>query len=90
MVSIEVRLCFLSSLEHFWPDLYDTLSKVALFFEKMHKVFKNKAQGCSTPLKTQNSLNICYTEICTSINAHILPRVFGNLYFCLYLLQFHS
>ena len=29
----------------------DTLSKVALFFEKMHKIFKNKAQGCSTPLK---------------------------------------
>ena len=28
-----------------------TLSKVALFFEKMHKVFKNKVQGCSAPLK---------------------------------------
>ena len=27
------------------------MSKVALFFEKMHKVFKNKAQRCSTPLK---------------------------------------
>ena len=26
------------------------MSKVALFFEKMHKVFKNKAQRCSTPL----------------------------------------
>ena len=26
------------------------MSKVALFFEKMHKVFKNKAQGCSSPL----------------------------------------
>ena len=26
------------------------MSEVALFFEKMHKVFKNKAQGCSTPL----------------------------------------
>ena len=23
------------------------MSKVALFFKKMHKVFKNKAQGCS-------------------------------------------
>ena len=27
------------------------MSEVALFFEKMHKIFKNKAQGCSTPLK---------------------------------------
>ena len=51
MASTEVKLWFLSSLEHFWPDPYDTLSKVALFFENMHKVFKNKAQGCSTPLK---------------------------------------
>ena len=31
MVSAEVKLCFLSSLEHFWPDPYDTLSEVALF-----------------------------------------------------------
>ena len=51
MVSTEVKLWFLSSLEHFWPDPWDTFSEVALFFEKMHKVFKNKAQGCSTPLK---------------------------------------
>ena len=50
MVSTEVKLWFLSSLEHFWPDPQDTLSEIALFFEKMHKVFKNKAQGCSTPL----------------------------------------
>ena len=50
MVSTEVKLWFLSSLEYFWPDPYDTLSKVALFCEKMHKVFKNKAQRCSTPL----------------------------------------
>ena len=50
MVSIGVKLWFLSSLEHFWPDPEDTLSEVALFFEKMHKVFKNKAQGSSTPL----------------------------------------
>ena len=28
------------------------MSEVALFFEKMHKVFKNKAQGCSTPLSS--------------------------------------
>ena len=51
MVSTKVKLWFLSSLEHFWPDPWDTLSEVALFFEKMHKVFKNKVQGCSTPLK---------------------------------------
>ena len=50
MVSTEIKLWFLSSLEHFWPDPWETLSKVALFFEKIHKVFKNKAQGCSTPL----------------------------------------
>ena len=31
------------------------MSEVALFFEKMHKVFKNKAQRCSTPLNR----NIC-------------------------------
>ena len=51
MVSTDVKLRFLSSLEHFCPDSYDTLSKIALFFEKMHQVFKNKAQGCSTPLR---------------------------------------
>ena len=50
MISTEVKLWFLSSLEHFWPDPWDALSEVALFFEKMHKIFKNKAQGCSTPL----------------------------------------
>ena len=50
MVAIEIKLWFLGSLEHFWPDPKDTLSDVALFFEKIHKVFKNKAQGCSTPL----------------------------------------
>ena len=50
MVSTKVKLWFLSSLERFWPDPWDTLSEVALFFEKMHKAFKNKAQGCSTPL----------------------------------------
>ena len=54
VVSTEVKLWFLSSLEHFWPDPKDTLSEVALFFEKMHKVFKNKVQGCSTPLSTEN------------------------------------
>ena len=52
MVAIEIKLWFLGSLEHFWPDPKDTLSEVALFFEKIHKVFKNKAQGCSTPLIT--------------------------------------
>ena len=50
MVSTKVKLWFLSSLENFWPGPWDTLSEVALFFEKMHKVFKNKVQGCSSPL----------------------------------------
>ena len=40
MVSTEVKLQFLSSLEHFWPDQYDSLSKAALFFEKMHSLQK--------------------------------------------------
>ena len=52
----EVKLWFLSSLEHFWPGPWDTLSEVALFFEKMHKVFKNKAQGCSSPLMDKMSI----------------------------------
>ena len=50
MVSTEVKLWFLSSLEHFWSDPQNILSEVALLCEKMHKVFKNKAQRCSTPL----------------------------------------
>ena len=33
------------------------MSKVALFFEKMQKVFKNKAQGCSTPLMSSSILD---------------------------------
>ena len=32
MASTEVKLRFLSSLEHFWPDPLDTLSKVAFIF----------------------------------------------------------
>ena len=58
MVSTEVKLSFLSSLEHFWPDPQETMSEVALFFEKMHKVFKNKAQRCSTPLMQHTPTNI--------------------------------
>ena len=50
MVSTDVKLWFLSFFEHFWPVPYETLSEVDLFFEKMHKVSKNKAQRCSTPL----------------------------------------
>ena len=42
MVSTEVKLWILSSLEPFWPDPYDTLSKIVLFFEKMHKVSNYK------------------------------------------------
>ena len=54
MVSTEIKLWFLSSLEHFISDPLDTLAKVALFFEKIHKVFKNKVQWYSTPLRPQN------------------------------------
>ena len=58
MASTEAKLWFLSSVEHFWPDPKDTLSKFGLFFEKMHKVFKNKAQRCSTPLSLKVSTTI--------------------------------
>ena len=34
----------------------DTLTKVTLFREKIDKVFKNKVQGCSTPLIRRNFL----------------------------------
>ena len=50
------------------------MSKVALFCEKMHKVLKNKAQRCSTPLtlfaaKVQTFANsYIYTRICLSFN----------------------
>ena len=50
MVSTEMTLWFLSCLENFLTDSLDTLSKGALFFEQIHKVFKNKVQWCSTPL----------------------------------------
>ena len=50
LVSTKIKLWFLGSLEHFLSDALDTLSKVALFFEKIHKVFKG--QWCSNPLKS--------------------------------------
>ena len=34
------------------------MSEATLFFEKMHKVFKNKAQGCSTPLRNKGEIII--------------------------------
>ena len=40
MVSTEIKHWFLSSLQYSYP--LDTLSKVSSFFEKVHKVFKNK------------------------------------------------
>ena len=55
MVFTEIKLWFLSSFEHFWPDPQDTLSKVALFCKKMYKVLKNKTQGCCTPLISSTS-----------------------------------
>ena len=69
MVSTELKVWFLSSFEHFWPDPYDTLSKIALFFEKMHKVFKSKAQGCSTPLSS--SFPLIFSE---KIQTYHLPQ----------------
>ena len=33
-------------------DPFETLSEVGSFFEKIHKVSKNKVQGCSTQKKT--------------------------------------
>ena len=57
MVSTELKLWFLSTLEHFWPDPWDILSRAGLCFEKMHKVFKNKAHGCCTPLKYEEMPN---------------------------------
>ena len=61
MVSAEIKLWFLSSLEHFWPDPQETLSKCALFFEKMHKIFQIKAQGCCTHLNfASRKFTECY------------------------------
>ena len=64
MAFTEVKLWFLSSLEHFWPDPQDTLSKVALFFEKMHKVFKSKVQGCSSPLNGATDIIFFHQKMC--------------------------
>ena len=36
----------------------DTLSKFALFIEKIHKVFKNKVQGCSIPITICRSYDL--------------------------------
>ena len=62
----------MSSLERFWPDPWDTLSEVALFFEKMHKVFKIRPRGAGPPLKlsvfllkvylTKVNLLLCYAN----------------------------
>ena len=51
IVSTEIDLYFLSSLEHFQSDTFDTLSEVAFSFEEIHKVFECKVQECSTPLR---------------------------------------
>ena len=75
---------------HNWKETACTSLSFTFFTSKNALPKKNKTHHSLNFLKTQNSLNICYTEICSSIIEHILPRVFGNLYFCLYLLQFHS
>ena len=53
----------MSSLEHFSSDSLDTLSKVALFSEKIHRNLKNKVQGCITPLKSSVCPNFCNRRI---------------------------
>ena len=55
------------------------MSEVALFFEKMHKVFKNKAQRCSTPLSYPSTH-------CNKTNYHLF--MYGIYIFCLFYLQF--
>ena len=84
MASTEVKLRFLSSLEHFWPDPWDTLSKTSLFFEKMHKVFKNKAQGCSTPLNFAKCSYACtkmFPFLKCDRSKQQFCATFGALYF---------
>ena len=51
MVYTEVKLWFLSSLENFMTrSIGYFVRSCFIYFEKMHKTFKNKAQRCSTPL----------------------------------------
>ena len=54
MVSTAIKLWFLSSLEHFWSDPIDNLSKVVFLLRKCTKSSKNKVGG-STPL----SITVC-------------------------------
>ena len=51
------------------------MSKVDLFFEKIHKDFKNKVQGCSTPLTIFANIKdiIHYTQSFTSVTG-IIPK----------------
>ena len=60
MVSNKVKLWFFSSFEHF-DQIHRILSKVALFFKKMHKIFQNKAQVCSSPLMLVLLVNMANT-----------------------------
>ena len=56
---------------------FDTLSEVALFFEKIHKVFKNKVQGYSTLLKAACGLTKVQSSFITEfIGGHDLVRLF--------------
>ena len=76
MASTEVKLWFLSSVEHFWTDLQDTLSKFGLFFEKMHKVFENKVQRCSTPL-TEFHVQVVFGGFeARTVNEKLFPQCF--------------
>ena len=49
-MSLLMEICDFRVPLNISDQIHSTLSKVALFFKKMHIVFKNKAQECSTPL----------------------------------------
>ena len=69
----------MSSLEHFQSDPMNTLPEVALFFEKIHKIVKNKVQGCSTPL---SKISI-FQEIAKISHIHKNYDFFVNIVFFL-------
>ena len=46
----------------------DTLSKVALLFDKIQKVFKIKLLGCTTPLNYSDEISELFNNVWTSQN----------------------
>ena len=65
MVSTEVKLWFLSSLDYFWPDPYDTLSKVDLFFWENAQSLQKKGPGVQYPLNNVENWTIANIVHCT-------------------------